>query len=616
MSTFDSNNNNNNNVRVTSADRLIPLLGGWADGDEHMKELYHHVCGLIKEAKDIYGNDNERREKDLKKLALFIEKKSRGAYDGGLSELGYVDKQLLCEQIQQYYIDHPNALETHLSLTTMPIELKLMIVASLVDDPEDHRELVEALNKMALVSKDMKQASESYYTNNDRVGGQLRSKRDKTMHDFFVAIMNVGAHRFTFAGYSVLTAIPEDRYMCSIQVREFPILIRDYAAAMMPSMTVPETVSNDQIVRLFEVNFTNEIAAVLKDVLPVIEKNSISLERLNEIGHLQMQQNITVGSVLSDTATELYPEDPHYGLERSYRMKPAEYDFTTAKNINEENIWANNYKRFYGANRKDLVRIMREKPTDMISAMDATIHNKPRVMNQKSYVLTAPYLLAIFEHLCKIGTIDIWSNNTLVVFHPTYSLLKFVLNPEERVEVIPGHHVSYGDEDDGVGFESTDSKYVDVPLTESHHESNFDLFGLVTIDYVHFYPADYIPWSTSTEAHLGADSDYERALRLPILDYLLTRSYLTRSDGVLFSTQRSYPKLIVDDNMLGYVMRDGPIVSASENFLPLYRRGAWRKTLTGSKDIKLALKAHLAKLDITPANLYSDNVSNNNNNNK
>jgi hypothetical protein len=620
MSTFDDEVNNNR------GGPLIPLLEGWFHGDEQMKELYHHVCSLVEEAKDIYGNDTERKEKDLKALALFIKKKSRGVYDGGLSEFGRANEDVLCEQLQLYYNEHPHALEVDLSLTTIPVELKMMIVAALVDDinkdPGDRNALIETLNTLALVNSDMKALSESYYTNGGRVEGELLSKRDKTTHDFLVAIMGVGEQKYTFAGYSVLTALPRSRdndrqrYMCSMQVREFTILAKDYAGKSSSSSSLElhsSPIDPNKTIRLFEVNFTNELTEILSDVLPVIKQNSIGVEDLNTIGKLQMEQNVTVISAIEYVRDREQDQDPYFAIERGYRMKPLQYDFTTTKNINEEGLWGSNYKRFYNVTRAQIKHIMREKIRNMVSVIGSRVNDVPekRTMNQTSYVVTAPYLLAIFEHLCKIDAMDIFDNNTLFVFHPTFSLVDFSLDIDHTYRTVASNRIAT-DEDDGIDIVFTGSEYLDVPITDPHVEYEFNLVGPLQ-NSVSFNPADHLRFSPETEAHLASQNTQPH--RPPVLGYMLTRSYLTRSDGVLFTRRDSGPELRVDDNMLGYTIHDGPLVSAAKNFLPLYRRGAWRKTLGGAPMIKMALREQLKTYDIIPANIYSTNKSNNNNNN-
>jgi hypothetical protein len=604
MSTFDREPEDEEEVsNQTSMEALIEYLSRLdVETDEHMKELYKHVCGLVDTANEIYGpgQDNPLKEESLLKLSRFIRRKSKGELSGGMDKKGRVDQELLCEQIRQFYEGRPGTLIQHLNMNTIPLDWKKMIVAALAmdtkGDPEERALLIRSLKNLSQVNKEFYGLVKEQYIGND---GLLASEGKRSIHEFFVSILGFDCDATLCSGYSILTTTTTNEqskkiYSCSIQMRQFQLTGRQYLQflnAMEPGKRKYTLHSNPKV---FEVRVTNRIAKIL-DALNI--KKTISLPHMNREAQLHMDKRLTAGESINywhrNVGTPLFPVDPETGIfhrTRTYRNVPFEHDASA----DEEVLWRNSYKRYYKVTREEIDQVMLTKAEHLLDVLNDVNIDEADTMNHYCLVDMAT-MIAILEYLSESGEIDLINDNALVVANPTYSNMVFGV----------------------VLSEETDAQYgIDREIDEVHEEEFNILIGAIDV------PRGYKYWdetfNAAEQTHMGN------------ISYLLTRSCLTQENGTLFvgdyTNGTHYPRLIigrltvVDNPQIDWVMyykiRDGPCISFRENFLPLSTRGAWRRTLKGSENTKRIFREQLKMFDIPPADITTKrNINNNNNNN-
>jgi hypothetical protein len=580
----------------TVTKELIQYLSGLEEGnDEHMSVLYHHVCGLVDTANEIYGPDrnNSLKEESLLKLSRFIQRQSKGELSGGVDKKGRVDQEELCRQLRQLYKERPGLLIRHLGMNDIPLDWKKLIVGALAkdtkEDSEERELLIRSLKNLSLVNKEFNRMVQAHYIGEDKI---LASERKRLIHEFFVSILNFDTDGMLCSGYSILTSKDKNTYSCALQMRQFILFDREYIGVLDNlEPGIKHTYNLLNVPKLFEIRVTKRIAKIL-DTLHV--KNTLTIDELNKSARWFMDRRLTADeSVRFWHRGENIPIFPPglamFQKTRGYRNIPEEYD--NDQTANEEVLWQNSYKRYYKVTRDELDSIMLNKVAHLLDVLDVDIEDEDSIVDYYC-IVDMSRAMAILEYLSEIGEIDLIGDNALVVVHPTYSRMLFGISMDAH--------------DDGF-------LYTERELSAEEEENNF-LAGAIDL------PRYYAYWDVNRDKTMRFNTGN--------ICYLLIRSCLTQENGALYldNNDNRYPEVRIQrlviatdtnevDWTMHYYIRDGPCISFRENFLPMSTRGAWRRTLGGNRETRRMFREQINAFDIPTADITTKPNNNNNNNN-
>src|SRR5688500_5647294 len=132
--------------------------------EDGMHNKYKDICGLDKGLRKFTGKQSI---KILIELSNFIrskkiteqsktEKTQQKNYTGGLSD-GFINKEILCKELYDYYTSHPKSIIEDVQYNVLPNEIMYVIIKTLFYDLKSSKKILnEQMQSLKLVSKDVR----------------------------------------------------------------------------------------------------------------------------------------------------------------------------------------------------------------------------------------------------------------------------------------------------------------------------------------------------------------------------------------------------------------------------------------------------------------------------